>query len=158
MNMKSIVIALVPELMKDFGLDVSSQALSLESQLDNLNNEVANIVATIPQDNRKLVTGHESMGYFAQRYGFKLVGVIIPSLSSQAEVSAADLATLKTAIQDNQVKAIFTELGTSPVISKAIGDETGVKVVELTTHALPDNGSYFTFMRNIASVITNSLK
>jgi len=45
------------------------------------------------------------------------------------------LAVLKTAIIDNQVKAIFTELGTSPVVSKAIGDETGVKVVELTTHA-----------------------
>ena len=158
LNMKSIVIALVPELMKDFGLDVSSQALNLESQLDNLNDEVAGTVATIPQDNRKLVAGHESMGYFAQRYGFKLVGVIIPSLSSQAEVSAADLATLKTAIQDNHVKAIFTELGTSPVVSKAIGDETGVQVVELTTHALPDDGSYFTFMRNIASVITNALK
>jgi zinc/manganese transport system substrate-binding protein len=86
------------------------------------------------------------------------VGVTIPSISSQAEVSAADLATLKTIIEDNQVKAIFTELGTSPVVSKAIGDETSVEVVKLTTHALPDDGSYFTFMRNIASVITNALK
>jgi zinc/manganese transport system substrate-binding protein len=158
LNMKSIVSALAPVLMKDFGLDVSSQAAILENQLDALNSEVASTVATVPQEDRKLVTGHESMGYFAQRYGFKLVGVIVPSISSQAEVSAADLAALKTAIIDNQVKAIFTELGTSPVVSKAIGDETGVKVVELTTHALPDDGSYFTFMRNIASVITNALK
>jgi zinc/manganese transport system substrate-binding protein len=158
LNMKSIVSALAPVLMKDFGLDVSSQAAILENQLDALNSEVASTVATVPQDDRKLVTGHESMGYFAQRYGFKLVGVIVPSISSQAEVSAADLATLKTAIIDNQVKAIFTELGTSPAVSKAIGDETGVKVVELTTHALPDDSSYFTFMRDIASVITNALK
>ncbi len=158
LNMRSIVIALVPELMKDFGLDVSSQASILENQLNNLNEEVTSMVATIPQDNRKLVTGHESMGYFAQRYGFKLVGVIIPSLSSQAGVSAADLSALKKAIQDNQVQAIFTELGTSPVVAKAIGDETGMKVVELTTHTLPSDGSYFTFMRNLAGVITNSLK
>jgi len=158
LTMKSIVIALVPELMKNFGLDVSSEASNLENQLDKLNNEVASTVATIPQNNRKLVTGHESMGYFAQRYGFILVGVIIPSLSSQAGVSAADLSTLKQSIQDNQVKAIFTELGTSPVVAKAIGDETGVKVVELTTHTLPGDGSYFTFMRNVAGVITNSLK
>jgi zinc/manganese transport system substrate-binding protein len=158
LNMKSIVAALAPVLIKDFGLDVSSQAAILENQLDALNSEVASTVATVPQEDRKLVTGHESMGYFAQRYGFKLVGVIVPSISSQAEVSAADLAALKTAIIDNQVKAIFTELGTSPVVSKAIGDETGVKVVELTTHALPDDGSYFTFMRNLASVITNALK
>ena len=156
--MKSVVSALAPELMKDLNLDVTAQAQNLESRLDDLNNEVANTVAAIPQDNRKLVTGHESMGYFAQRYGFKLVGVIIPSLSTQAEVSAADLAALKKAIEDNHVKAIFTELGTSPAVAKAIGDETGVKVVELTTHALPSDGSYFTFMRNIATVITNALK
>jgi zinc/manganese transport system substrate-binding protein len=156
--MKSVVSALAPELMKDLNLDVTAQARELESRLDSLNNEVANIVAAIPQDNRKLVTGHESMGYFAQHYGFKLVGVIIPSLSSQAGVSAADLAALKKAIQDNQVNAIFTELGTSPAVAKDIGDETGVKVVELTTHALLSDGSYFTVMRNLATVITNALK
>lgn len=157
-TMKSVVIALVSALMKDLNLDVATQAVDLENRLDSLNTEVANIVAQIPQAGRKLVTGHESMGYFAQRYSFKLVGVIIPSLSSQAEVSAADLAALKQAIEDNHVKAIFTELGTSPVVAKAIGDETGVQVVELTTHALPSDGSYFTFMRDIANVITNALK
>jgi zinc/manganese transport system substrate-binding protein len=156
--MKSIVSALSSILMKDLNLDVASQAEDLENRLDSLDKEVADTMAVIPQDNRKLVTGHESMGYFAQRYNFKLVGVIIPSLSTQAEVSAADLAALKKAIQDNHVKAIFTELGTSPAVAKTIGDETGVKVVELTTHALPSDGSYFTFMRNIASVITNSLR
>jgi zinc/manganese transport system substrate-binding protein len=156
--MKSVVSGLALVLMQDLNLDVSSQAADLEDRLDSLNTEVADTVAAIPPENRKLVTGHESMGYFAQRYGFKLVGVIIPSLSTQAEVSAANLAALKKAIEDNQVKAIFTELGTSPAVAKAIGDETGVKVVELTTHALPSDGSYFTFLRNIAGVITNALK
>ncbi len=156
--MKSVVSGLASVLMEDLNLDVSSQALDLENRLDSLNTEVAATLAAIPQENRKLVTGHESMGYFAQRYGFKLVGVIIPSLSTEAEVSAANLAALKTAIEDNQVKAIFTELGTSPAVAKAMSDETGVKVVELTTHALPSDGSYFTFMMNIANVITNALK
>jgi zinc/manganese transport system substrate-binding protein len=156
--MKNVVSNLTFVLMKDLNLDVSSQALDLESRLDNLNTGVAAILAAIPQEDRKLVTGHESMGYFAQRYGFKLVGVIIPSLSTQAYVSAADLAALKKAIEDNHVKAIFTELGTSPADAKTIGDETGVKVVELTTHVLPSDGSYFTFMTNIASVIANALK
>jgi zinc/manganese transport system substrate-binding protein len=156
--MKSVVSGLASVLIEDLNLDVSSQAADLENRLDSLNIEVADIVAAIPQENRKLVTGHESMGYFAQRYGFKLVGVIIPSLSTQAEVSAGDLAALKKAIEDNDVKAIFTELGTSPAVARAISDETGVKVVELTTHALPSDGSYFTFMTNIANVITNALK
>jgi zinc/manganese transport system substrate-binding protein len=156
--MKSVVSGLATVLMQDLNLDVSSQAADLENRLDSLNTEITDIVAAIPPENRKLVTGHESMGYFAQRYGFKLVGVIIPSLSTQAAVSAADLAALKTAIEDNQVKAIFTELGTSPAVAQAIGAETGVKVVELTTHSLPDDDSYFTFMTDIANVITNALK
>jgi zinc/manganese transport system substrate-binding protein len=158
MAMKGVVSGLASVLMQDLNLDVSSQAADLENRLDSLNTEIADTVSAIPLENRKLVTGHESMGYFAQRYGFKLVGVIIPSLSTQAEVSAANLAALKKAIEDNQVKAIFTEIGTSPAVAKAIGDETGIKVVELTTHALPSDGSYFTFLRNIASVITNALK
>ena len=158
LTMKDVVAALAPVLKDLLQVDVSAQALDLENRLASLNSEIAGTVSQIPQADRKLVTGHESMGYFAQRYGFKLVGVIIPSLSSQAEVSAADLASLKQAILDNNVQAIFTELGTSPVVAKAIGDETGVKVIELATHILPPDGSYFTFMRGLANAITAALK
>jgi zinc/manganese transport system substrate-binding protein len=98
------------------------------------------------------------MGYFAQRYGFRLVGAIIPSITTQAGVSAGDLAEIKSLIQENQVRAIFTELGTSPVVARAIGDETGVKVIELTTHQVPGDGSYFTFLTDMADTIVNGLK
>ncbi len=60
--------------------------------------------------------------------------------------------------EKNKVKAIFTELGTPPAVAKAIGNETGVKVFELNTHALPADGSYFTFMKNLADNITGALK
>jgi zinc/manganese transport system substrate-binding protein len=86
------------------------------------------------------------------------VGAIIPSLTSQAEVSAADLASLKTLIQENQVKVIFSELGTPVAITEAIGKETDVKVVELATHILPSDGSYFTFIRNLAQTIVENLR
>ncbi len=158
LSMKSIVAALSDELKKDFNLDVTARATDLEKRLDSLNVEVTSIVAQVPRADRKLITGHESMGYFARRYDFKLVGVIIPGLSSQAGVSAANLAALKRTIQDNKVKTIFTELGTSPAVARAIGDETGVQVVEVTTHALPGDGSYFTFMRDMATTIANALK
>ncbi len=158
LNMKALVAALSVELQQDFSLNVSARAADIESRLDALNANVTAIVALIPPDNHKLVTGHESMGYFAERYGFKLTGVIIPSLSTQAGVSASDLAQLKQAIQTNNVTAIFTELGTSPAVAKAIGDETGVKVVQITTHALTPDGSYFSFMTNLATTIANALK
>jgi zinc/manganese transport system substrate-binding protein len=157
-DMKSIVDALAAQVNTDLGIDLSDRAKDLNARLDSLNTEVEDLVNTLPENNRKLVTGHESMGYFAQRYGFKLVGAIIPSITSQAEVSASDLAELKKLITDNQVKAIFTELGTPAAVSDAIGKETGVKVVELTTHSLPEDGSYFTFMRDLAKVIVDGLK
>lgn len=155
---KTVVVALSDELKKDFNLDVSAPAQDLAVRFVTLNAEVTQMVAVVPSDNRKLVTGHESMGYFAARYGFKLVGVIIPSLTTQAEVSAADLAALKQTIVGNKVKAMFTELGTPRAVADAIGRETGVKVIELSTHVLPGDGSYFTFMRNIATTVTETLK
>jgi len=158
LTLKAVVSSLAVVLEDDLGLDIADRAANLENRLDTLDTQVADIAAAVPEANRKLVTGHESMGYFAERYGFKMVGVIIPSLSSQAEVSAADLADLKQAIEANRVPAIFTELGTSPAVARAIGDETGVKVVELTTHALPDDGSYFTFMTNLATTIADALR
>ena len=125
--MKSIVDALAAQIKTDLGIDLTDRAKDLDARLDSLNKEVADAVNVVPQNNRKLVTGHESMGYFAQRYNLKLVGAIIPSITTQAEVSASDLAELKKLITDNQVKAIFTELGTPKAVSEAIGKETGVK-------------------------------
>ncbi|HWQ07772.1 MAG TPA: metal ABC transporter substrate-binding protein, partial [Holophaga sp.] len=155
--MKAVVTALATQMKTDLGLDLGERATSLETRLDTLNTEIAAEVAKLPEARRKLVTGHESLGYFAQRYEFTLVGAIIPAITSQAEVSAADLSSLKQLITTNQVPAIFTELGTPPQVAQAIGQEAGVKVVELTTHNLPDDGSYFTFMRNLTSVITQGL-
>jgi zinc/manganese transport system substrate-binding protein len=158
LSMKQVVTALAGQLKSDLGLDEATRAQQLETQLDSLNSQVASLVSTLPEASRKLVTGHDSLGYFADRYGFKLVGAIIPSLTSQAEVSAADLAALKTLIEQNQVKAIFTELGTPPAIAQAIGQETNVKVVQLATHILPADGSYFTFMNDLAQTIVDNLK
>lgn len=158
LSMKQIVDALSQSLQSDLGLDVSANAAALDSKLDALNTEIANQVTSLPESRRSLVTGHESMGYFAERYGFKLVGAIIPSVSTQAEASAAEMAALAKLIDDNHVTAIFTELGTPSNVAESIGKETGVKVIELTTHSLPEDGSYFTFMRNLTKVIIDGLK
>ena len=87
-----------------------------------------------------------------------MVGAIIPSLNTQAEASAADMVTLTKLIAENQVKAIFTELGTPANVAENIGKETGVSVIEVTTHSLPQPGDYFDFMRNLAKTIVDGLK
>jgi len=157
-TMKQVVDALAVSLKAELNLDVSSNAAALDQKLDTLDQEIAAEVNTLPADQRKLVTGHESMGYFAQRYGFKLVGAIIPSLNDQAEASASDMASLVKLVQQNQVKAIFTEVGTPANVAETIGKDTGAKVVELTTHMLPENGDYFDFMHALASTIVENLK
>jgi zinc/manganese transport system substrate-binding protein len=158
LTIKDVVTALTSTLKTDLGIDVTAKATGLESRLDALNSQLSGVLSIVPEAERKLITGHESMGYFAQRYGFKLVGVIIPSLSSQAEVTAGDIADLIKVIQENRVKSIFTELGTSPAVARAVSQETGVKVVEIITHGVPADGSYFTFMTNLANTIADALK
>jgi zinc/manganese transport system substrate-binding protein len=158
LTMKDMVAALSAQVKTDLGIDVTARATDVESGLTTLDGEVATILEIVPQDRRSLVTGHESLGYFANRYGFRLVGAIIPSLTTQAEPSAAELAALAEKIRAEKVKAIFTELGTSPAVADAIGRETGAKVVELTTHGLPPDGLYATFMKNIATLVADNLK
>jgi zinc/manganese transport system substrate-binding protein len=155
---KAVELALAPRLQTVLGIDVSDRARELAVRLDRLDAEIAQTVARVPKEHRRLVTGHESMGYFAQRYGFRLIGAVVPGLTSQAQASAAALAALKKLIQKNQVKVIFTELGTSPAVAQAISQETRVRVVEITTHALPEDGSYFTFLRNLARAVTEALQ
>lgn len=158
LTMKAVVVALASQLKSDLGLDVSTKAADLESRLDALNDELTTQVNTVPDSQRKLVTGHESLGYFAQRYNLKLIGAIVPSLSTESEASAADMSALAQVIKENNVKAVFTELGTPANVAETIGKETGAKVVEITTHSLPADGSYFTFLRNLMTVIVTNLQ
>ncbi len=156
--MKSVVTALAIELKFSLGIDASTKTRSLESQIDALNTEIASLVNSVPDGNRKLVTGHESMGYFAERYGFKLVGAVIPNLSSQAEISAADMAALIDLVKQNQVKAILTEAGTSVNAVQQVAMATGARVAELSPVRLPADGSYFTFMRELTNDVVAALK
>jgi zinc/manganese transport system substrate-binding protein len=157
LTIRQLVGPLSDQVRSDLGLDLSARVAGLESRLAALSSEIEGTLSAIPSSARKLVTGHESLGYFADRYGFTLIGAIVPSLSDQAETSSADLAALEAQIRAAGVKAIFTELGTSAATAQAVGRDTGAKVVELSTHTLPADGSYFTFMRQLASVVAGSL-
>lgn len=157
LTMKQLVGPLAAE-MKKLGIDVAASAAKVEKDLDAIDAEVEAIMAAVPSAQRKLVTGHESMGYFAERYGFTLIGAIIPAITSQAEASAGELASLVDKIEAAGVPAIFTEEGTSPATVEAIAGDTGTKVVELATHNLTDDGTYRSFMLAIASAIADALR
>jgi zinc/manganese transport system substrate-binding protein len=155
-SMREVVDALAP-VIGELGVEVADRAADLDARLDALDAEVRAQLEPIPAETRKLVTGHESMGYFADRYGFELVGAVIPGLSSQGEVSAGELHELAETIAAAGVTVIFAEIGTPRTVVEAIAAETGASVVELPSHNLPADGSYFTFIRDISGAIATAL-
>ncbi|MCX6533732.1 MAG: metal ABC transporter substrate-binding protein [Actinobacteria bacterium] len=157
MTLIDVVEALV-ETLALANIDVTEQGMKVTEDLATLDNEVGKMVGEIPVDKRQLVTGHESLGYFAARYGFSLTGAVIPGLSSESESAAGDLSALKEKIVGKQVNVIFTELGTDRDVVDALATDAGVTVVELSTHLLPADGSYRSFLIDLASTIVNALK
>lgn len=120
-------------------------------------------VQNIPQAHRLLVTNHETFGYFAERYGFTIVGAIVPSITSGAAPSAKELAALVDQIRSSGSPAIFLETGTNPQLADQIASETGVKVVsDLYAHSLslPEGPAptYIAMMKYDVTVIVEALK
>jgi ABC-type Zn uptake system ZnuABC Zn-binding protein ZnuA len=108
-------------------------------QLKALDQSIRDQVAAIPEARRLIVTNHESFGYFADRYGFKIIGTIVPSVSTDSAPSAQQLAQLIDHIKATGAAAIFLETGTNPQLAKQVANETGIKVVtELYSHSITD--------------------
>jgi zinc/manganese transport system substrate-binding protein len=156
-----VMAEMVPDLAATLGpaigADLSSSSTALVADLTALDAEVREIMAVVPAGECKLVTGHESLGYFAARYGCELIGAVIPSLSSSAEASAKDIAELTRVAQEQQVAAIFTEVGTPVQIADEIAAQVGVPVVELPSHNLPDGAGYDAYMVDLATLVSGAL-
>jgi zinc/manganese transport system substrate-binding protein len=105
--------------------------------------EADGILATVPADQRVLVTNHDALGYFARRFDLQLVGVAIPGGSTLAEPSAGELAELAELVRDEGVRAVFSETIVPARVLDALAREAGsdVAVVELYTDSLGEPGS-----------------
>jgi ABC-type Zn uptake system ZnuABC Zn-binding protein ZnuA len=111
-------------------------------ELEQLDGAIAACVERVPPAKRRIVTTHDSLGYFARRYGIKVVGSVIPSLSTQAQASAGDVDRLVRQIRDERVEAIFPESSVNPEVERAIARETGAALGDpLYADALGDEGS-----------------
>lgn len=133
------------------------------AKLDDLDKYIAAQVATIPTEDRKMVTNHDAFGYFIERYGLTFVGSIIPSMSTGAQPSARDVADIITKLKQEKVKAIFLESSINPTLAQQIGEDTGVKVVDTLygdTLGAPGTpgADYIGMMRYNADTIVTALK
>ena len=133
------------------------------AKLKELDAWISEQVKQIPAERRLLVTNHESFGYFADRYRLKIVGTVIPSVSTGASPSAQQLARLTDHIKATGAPAIFLETGANPQLAKQLSQEVGIKAVtELYTHSTTDAKgpapTYIDMMKYNVKAIVDALK
>lgn len=123
------------------------------ARLRALDSAVAMCLKDVPAAQRKLVTTHDALGYFARRYGIEVIGTVIPSLSTQGQPSAGETAKLIDTIKRERVRAIFAESSVNAEVEQAIARETGAKVgTPLWADTLgPKTSDGATYLESIAS-------
>jgi ABC-type Zn uptake system ZnuABC Zn-binding protein ZnuA len=132
------------------------------AELGALDEWVREQTAQVPAEQRKLVTDHAALGYFAEEYGFEQVGLVLPSLSTNAAPSAQELAALVDAIREQGVQAIFVAMEVNSATSRQVAGDTGAKLVPIYSGSLGEAGSgvesYLEWMRYNVQAIVEALK
>jgi ABC-type Zn uptake system ZnuABC Zn-binding protein ZnuA len=130
--------------------------------LRSLDARIRESVAAIPTAQRVLVTDHFVFGYFARRYGFEVVGAVIPAYSSSASPSPRDLADLLGAIEEHGVKAVFVGLSANADAAQAVAQDAGIQIVPLYTESLSEAGgpadSYLGMLEYNVNAIVEALR
>ena len=165
-RMLDVVDALEPALAEIEGIDdaaLAEDADAYRDELDALDREMTAAFAAIPDDRRALVTNHHVFGYLADRFGFAVIGAVIPGGTTLAAPSASDLADLVSAVETTGVPAIFAESSSPDRLVQALASEAGIdiEVIELFTESLTDADGgapdYLTMMRVNTERITSGL-
>ena len=157
--------ALADTLKTEVRLDaaaVEACLTSYQAELAAVDAEIAARIDQLPADSRKLVTNHEALGYFADRYGFEVIGTVIPTPASMAQASPAQLEELAEMIEHEGVKALFAETVHSTDDVEALASRVGdVEVVTLYTGSLGPPGSgadtYIGFLQTNTDLIVDAL-
>lgn len=158
-------VPLIADALVEAGLDRERVDVCADQYVDDLarlDDEMATIVATLPVDQRILVTNHDSLGYFADRYDFQVLGSVIPSSSSLAATSPAALDALAADIEATGVPAIFADTQNSSDDADALANRIGdVAVVSMLTDTLDepgtDQGTYVGWLRENVQIIVDAL-
>lgn len=161
-NAGQVLSGLDPAHAGEFAANASAYQAELEALIAYYDEKVAQI----PPGRRKLVTNHDSLGYFAQAYDFEVVGTVIPAASTLAEPSASDLAELLEAMEAEGVCTLFAETTANEQLAETVATELrgceSVQVVTLYTGALgpagSETGNYLGMMRANIDAIAGGLE
>jgi zinc/manganese transport system substrate-binding protein len=124
----------------------AANAAAYLGRLDALETEVKAAIEKIPSDRRRIITTHDAFGYFAAAYGITFIAP--QGVSTEAEVSAKDVARIITQIRKQRIPAVFLENVTDERLLKRIGAESGARIGgTLYSDALTDaNGQAATYL------------
>lgn len=140
---------------------IAACVADVQAELADLDAEIEATLAAVPAERRVLVTNHDSLGFFAERYDFAVLGSILPSTSTLTEASPGELEALGEAIEAEGIPAIFAETSSSADDAESLADQLGVDVVELYTESLGPPGSgverYTDLMRYDARAVAEAL-
>ncbi len=129
------------------------------TELKGLVSQVSELISTVPSQNRKLITTHESLGYLEAKFGLEVLSTIIPSIDSTNEISPSQLVGVIDIIEDNNIKVIFIEAEAPSVYAETIVAETGIKAVEgLWVETLKEGQSYPEFLFDAVELIVENLR
>ena len=156
-TVSELVPSLAEALTASTGISHSSRTSIAADAFVAADTAVREVFANMRSSSCKIVTGHDSLEYLADRYGCEIVGVVIPSLSGLAEATAQDFADLAKAMKTQKVSAVFVDEGTSTRVSDRIAAETGARVVALPSHSVPPSGHYRDYVTAVARAITDGL-
>jgi zinc/manganese transport system substrate-binding protein len=106
----------------------TANAGSYLAKLHALDTAIAACMARVPARQRKLVTDHDALGYYADRYAIEVIGTVIPANSTQAQASAGGVARLVQTIRAAGVSTIFPESSVNPKLTRALAREAHAKV------------------------------
>lgn len=157
-NVAKVIAALDPAV----SATVDANATAYSARLAELDAWVKAETSRLAPDQRVLVTSHDAFGYYADRYGFKVVGAVLPS-SADGAPSARQVKTLVDQIKASRVRAIFLEVGLNPSLTEAVANEAGVQVVErLYVDTLSDAAgpapTYIDLIRHNTKTIVDALR
>jgi zinc/manganese transport system substrate-binding protein len=163
MNRMATVAEIIGVELAASGEEFVSCGQTVANRIREADASVAEILASIPEANRVLVTDHDALGYFAERYDFRVVGVVIPGGSTLAEPNSRELAQLVETIREENVRAIFANIATASDVVSVLAEEVGqdVSVVNIYVGSVGGPGSgaetYVDMMTTNASLMAAAL-
>ena len=154
-EIKEELIKLDPENKNSYELSANSYV----EKLKDLDKQIEALIQTIPDENRHIVTTHESLGYLESRYGLEVLVTIIPSVTTEDGVTPKGLVEVIEEIKEHKIKVIFLESESPSKSAEVIAKETNARLVSgLWVETLKENQSYIDFLTTNVNLIVENLK